>query len=166
MPFTCPRERAQNSSVRGIEGSPRESLGAGWRSYDPTDPSRFKSLVPSGSPKLSPKFGNERKLLNTNLALRGRHFLYCSAGCQEDSSSNQAPLALVLLSYLYTCVTKITKWYTPRYNNWFIFLRLACKLERMLSSFLCLSLLSRWDNLGRGLMGRWSWGPWPKLPFP
>jgi len=35
----------------GIRGSPRESLGAGWRSRDPADPSIFTSGVPPGSPE-------------------------------------------------------------------------------------------------------------------
>ena len=36
-----------------IRGSPRESLGAGCRSCDPTDPSRLRSSVPPGSPNVT-----------------------------------------------------------------------------------------------------------------
>jgi len=57
----------------GIGGSPQESLGAGWRSCDPADPSKFKSRSPSGLPKLSPKLG--LKLLNAKGTLKSRHSL-------------------------------------------------------------------------------------------
>ena len=60
----------------GIGGSPRESLGAGRRSYDPSDLLMFKSSVPPGVPKSVTESGKIIHSLKLNFGvLESRHSL-------------------------------------------------------------------------------------------